>query len=111
MGPGTKAGIRAGSVSNGHSYASWVAHLATLHLGAAHVSIVEAAGIAAAVQAGMIDLAIGPRDTRTGNYEVKQGLASGDIVMRNPGSTFKEGQTVQLAPGKVAAAPAAVQGK
>lgn len=60
MGPGTKAGIRAGSVSNGHSYASWVAHLATLHLGAAHVSIVEAAGIAAAVQAGMIDLAIGP---------------------------------------------------
>ncbi|NHZ89156.1 efflux RND transporter periplasmic adaptor subunit [Massilia sp. CCM 8733] len=58
-----------------------------------------------------VDLAIGPRDTRTGNYEVRQGLASGDIVMRNPSSTFKEGQTVQLAPGKVAAAAPAVQGK
>ncbi len=41
--PGAKVGIRAGSVSNGHSYANWVAHLATLHLGAAHVSIVESA--------------------------------------------------------------------
>ena len=40
---GSKVGIRAGSVSNGHSYANWVAHLATLHLGAAHVSIVESA--------------------------------------------------------------------
>ena len=46
MGPGTKAGIRAGSVSNGQSYASWVAHLATFHLGAArrgaaHVQLAE----------------------------------------------------------------------
>jgi membrane fusion protein (multidrug efflux system) len=60
---------------------------------------------------GKVDLAIGPRDTRSGNYEVKQGLAAGDVVMRNPSSSFKEGQAVQLAPGKVAAAAAAVQGK
>ncbi|MDQ1919616.1 efflux RND transporter periplasmic adaptor subunit [Massilia pseudoviolaceinigra] len=58
-----------------------------------------------------VDLAVGPRDTRTGNYEIKQGLAAGDIVMRNPSSAFKEGQKVELAPAKVAAAPAAVQGK
>ena len=61
VGPGTKAGIRAGHVSNGHSYANWVAHLATLHLGAGHVSVVEPAAVGAAVQAGMIDVAIGPR--------------------------------------------------
>ena len=61
VGPGIKAGIRAGPVSNGHSYANWVAHLALLHLGAGHVSVVEPAAVGAAVQAGMIDLAIGAR--------------------------------------------------
>ncbi|HEV2044305.1 MAG TPA: class I adenylate-forming enzyme family protein, partial [Sphingomicrobium sp.] len=60
---GSKVGIRAGSVSNGHSYANWVAHLATLHLGAGHVSIVESASVAAAVQAGLIDMAIGARQS------------------------------------------------
>ena len=58
---GSRVGIRAGLVSNGHSYANWVAHLATLHLGASHVSIVESASVAAAVQAGLIDMAIGAR--------------------------------------------------
>ncbi len=58
---GSRVGIRAGLVSNGHSYANWVAHLATLHLGASHVSIVETASVAAAVQAGLIDMAIGAR--------------------------------------------------
>ena len=58
---GAKVGIRAGSVANGHSYANWVAHLASIHLGAAHVSIVESASLSAAVQAGVIDLAIGAR--------------------------------------------------
>ena len=61
VGPGSRVGIRAGSVSTGHSYANWVAHLATLHLGAVHVSVVEPAAVAAAVQAGMMDLAIGAR--------------------------------------------------
>lgn len=63
IGPGTRAGIRAGPVSNGHSYANWVAHLATLHLGAGHVSVVEPAAVSAAAQAGMIDLVIGARGT------------------------------------------------
>lgn len=61
-----------------------------------------------------VDLAVGPRDTRSGNYEIRQGLAAGDIVMRHPNSSLKEGQAVQLAPAKVAAAvatPAGVQEK
>ncbi|MCY7270464.1 MAG: hypothetical protein LH485_00205 [Sphingomonas bacterium] len=63
---GTKAGIRAGTVSNGHSYANWVAHLAAIHLGAAHVSIVESSSATAALQAGMIDLVIGARESLDG---------------------------------------------
>ncbi|HEX8614471.1 MAG TPA: efflux RND transporter periplasmic adaptor subunit [Telluria sp.] len=58
-----------------------------------------------------VDLAIGPRDTRTGNYEVRQGLAAGDVIMRNPSSAYKDGQKVELAPAKVAAAAPVVQGK
>ncbi len=59
VGPGTRAAIRTGTVANGHSYANWVAHLASLHLGAAHVSVFEPAALASALQAGMIDCVIG----------------------------------------------------
>ncbi|MDB5951458.1 MAG: efflux transporter periplasmic adaptor subunit [Massilia sp.] len=62
-----------------------------------------------------VDLVIGARDARTGNYEVRQGLAAGDTVMRSPSSGYKDGQKVELTAAKVAsaAAPAAtaVQGK
>jgi membrane fusion protein (multidrug efflux system) len=64
-----------------------------------------------------VDLGIGTRDPRSGNYEVRSGLAVGDTVMRNPNSSFKDGQKVEMAAAKVAsasapAAPAAaVQGK
>jgi membrane fusion protein (multidrug efflux system) len=52
-----------------------------------------------------VDLQIGTRDPRTGNYEVKKGLAAGDIVMRNPSSNFKDGQSIVMAsPAKVASA-------
>jgi acyl-CoA synthetase (AMP-forming)/AMP-acid ligase II len=61
IGPGSKVGIRAGTLTTGHSYANWVAHLAALHLGASHVSIVETASLSASVQANMIDAVIGPR--------------------------------------------------
>jgi membrane fusion protein (multidrug efflux system) len=60
------------------------------------------------------DLVIGARDGRTGAYEIKSGLAAGDVVMRTPSSSFKDGQKVEMAPARVAAAavPAApVQGK
>jgi membrane fusion protein (multidrug efflux system) len=63
-----------------------------------------------------VDLQIGTRDPRSGNYEVRNGLAAGDIVMRNPSSAFKDGQKVEMAASKVASAGAtaqavAVQGK
>lgn len=60
------------------------------------------------------DLVIGPRDQRSGNYEVRSGLAAGDVVLRNPSSAFKDGQKIELTAAKVAsatAAPAAAQGK
>ncbi|MDL2356644.1 MAG: efflux RND transporter periplasmic adaptor subunit [Pseudomonadota bacterium] len=64
-----------------------------------------------------VDLTLGQRDARTGNYEVQRGLASGDTVMRTPSSSFKDGQKVERAAAKVASAAAtpaqtaAVQGK
>jgi membrane fusion protein, multidrug efflux system len=61
-----------------------------------------------------IDLAVGTRDPRSGNYEVRSGLAAGDVVMRNPSSAFKDGQKVEMAAARVASAaagPAPVQGK
>ncbi len=47
-----------------------------------------------------VDLALGARDPRTGNYEVRSGLAEGDLVLRNPSSSFKDGQTVEMAGAK-----------
>jgi len=53
-------------------------------------------------------LRIGARDIRTGHWEVQSGLASGDTVLRTPGSTFKDGQQVELAaPKKLPAAAVA----
>ncbi len=60
------------------------------------------------------DLAIGARDPRTGFLEIKQGLAAGDVVMRNSSSSFKDGQKIETSAAKVASAsvPApAAQGK
>jgi membrane fusion protein (multidrug efflux system) len=60
-----------------------------------------------------VDLQIGARDPRSGNYEVRAGLAAGDTVMRNPSSSFKDGAKVDLAAAKVASAAATkpVEGK
>ena len=63
-----------------------------------------------------VDLGIGVRDQRTGHYEVRTGLAAGDVLMRHPSSSFKDGQRVDMSPSKVASAAAvnpstAVQGK
>jgi RND family efflux transporter MFP subunit len=56
-------------------------------------------------------LVLGVRDPRSGNYEVKSGLAAGDTVMRNPSSSFKDGQKVEMAAARVATAATPVQGK
>lgn len=61
-----------------------------------------------------VDLVVGPRDARTGYYEVKSGLSAGDVVMRTPSSSFKDGQDVETAvskPIQPASAPAAAEGK
>jgi multidrug efflux pump subunit AcrA (membrane-fusion protein) len=65
-----------------------------------------------------VDLVLGRRDQRTGNYEIERGLAMGDTVLRAPNSSFKDGQKVERALPKVASASltpsqnaAAVQGK
>jgi multidrug efflux pump subunit AcrA (membrane-fusion protein) len=56
-----------------------------------------------------VTLQVGGRDARTGNIEVRNGLNEGDIILRNPSSSFKEGQTAELASAKppTAAASAA----
>lgn len=57
-----------------------------------------------------VDLVLGARDERTGNFEVKQGLAAGDVVLRAPSSNLKDGQKVEMPAARVASA-APVQGK
>jgi RND family efflux transporter MFP subunit len=47
-----------------------------------------------------VDLALGARDPRTGNFEVRSGLSEGDVVLRNPSSSFKDGQTVEMVGAK-----------
>ena len=61
-----------------------------------------------------VDLLIGARDARSGNYEVQSGLAAGDTVLRNPVPGFKDGQKVALTVPKVASSAsktAVAQGK
>ena len=55
----------------------------------------------------LVELAVGARDPRTGNYEVKSGLAGGDLIVRRPSSSFKAGQNVDLVANKPAASAAA----
>jgi len=58
------------------------------------------------------DLGVGARDPRTGNFEIRNGLAAGDTVLRHPGSNLKDGQKVEMAAAKVASAGnGAAQGK
>ena len=65
-----------------------------------------------------VDLQTGMRDQRTGNIEIKAGLAAGDTVLRNPSSNLKDGQKVELtgaapatgAPARVASATAPAKG-
>jgi RND family efflux transporter MFP subunit len=51
-----------------------------------------------------VDLAVGPRDPRSGGFEVKSGLAAGDTVLRHPNSSLKDGQQVEMAAARVASA-------
>jgi membrane fusion protein, multidrug efflux system len=51
---------------------------------------------------------LGPRDERRGEFPVKGGLADGDVILRNPGTTLVEGQRVEFAKAAAPAASAAV---
>ena len=46
---------------------------------------------------------LGERDARTGEWRLLGGLAEGDTVLRNPGSTLVDGQKVEFAKAMVAA--------
>ncbi len=48
-------------------------------------------------------LVLGDRDARTGDFAVRSGLKEGDQLIRNPTSSLKDGQKIELAaPVKVA---------
>jgi membrane fusion protein, multidrug efflux system len=49
---------------------------------------------------------LGARDERSGEFELKGGLADGDTVLRNPGSTLVDGQRVEMAKAAGSSAPA-----
>jgi RND family efflux transporter MFP subunit len=53
-----------------------------------------------------VSVKLGGRDPRRGEYPVLSGLAAGDRILRNPGSTLVDGQQVEFAKGN-GAAPAA----
>lgn len=57
-----------------------------------------------------VALGLGARDARSGLWEVRSGLAAGDTVLRSPASGLQDGQTVELAAPKAAAAAAAGKG-
>ena len=51
-----------------------------------------------------VSLVVGARDSRTGNFEIKQGLSAGDVVLRAPTSNLKDGQKVDMATARMASA-------
>ena len=54
-----------------------------------------------------IDVAVGERDPRRGNYVVRSGLSNGDRIVRNPSSSLQDGQKIEMA----AAAPISTAGE
>jgi membrane fusion protein, multidrug efflux system len=49
---------------------------------------------------------LGVRDDRSGEFELKGGLADGDVLLRNPGSGLVDGQRVEMAKAVASSAPA-----
>jgi len=44
-----------------------------------------------------VNLAIGERDARSGEFKVKSGLTEGDKLLRHPSATLKDGQKIEMA--------------
>ncbi|MEB0138872.1 MULTISPECIES: efflux RND transporter periplasmic adaptor subunit [unclassified Undibacterium] len=58
-----------------------------------------------------VDVVLGKREQRSGNYEVRSGLAPGDVLMRSPNSGFHDAQTItRVAANKAAPVAPAVRG-
>jgi membrane fusion protein (multidrug efflux system) len=55
-----------------------------------------------------VALTVGLRDPRSGQWQVRAGLAAGEQVLRSAGAGFKEGQQIELVPPK---APAVAAGR
>jgi membrane fusion protein, multidrug efflux system len=49
---------------------------------------------------------LGARDERSGEHELKSGLADGDVLLRNPGGSLVDGQRVEMARSGTSAASA-----
>ncbi|MEW6370679.1 MAG: efflux RND transporter periplasmic adaptor subunit [Pseudomonadota bacterium] len=58
-----------------------------------------------------VNLQVGMRDQRTGNFEIKTGLVAGDTVLRSPSSNLKDGQQVEMATARVASAGSSAVGQ
>lgn len=56
-----------------------------------------------------VEVALGERDDRRGEFVVKSGLNDGDVLLRSPTSTLVDGQTVEFA-ASASAASAATKG-
>jgi membrane fusion protein, multidrug efflux system len=54
---------------------------------------------------------LGARDDRSGEFELKGGLADGDVLLRNPGSGLVDGQRVEMAKAVASSAASATAPK
>ncbi len=54
-----------------------------------------------------MEIILGARDQRRGDFVVKSGLADGDVLIRNPSSTLKDGQKVAAPTPPAVSLPAA----
>ncbi len=57
-----------------------------------------------------VDVALGQRDQRRGDYVVNKGVAEGDVLLRSPGITLKDGQKVDTSNKSVSAAAPTTKG-
>ena len=52
-----------------------------------------------------VQVQLGERDARRGDYPVRSGLSAGDVILRAPGTTLADGQKVEFAAAAGASVP------
>ena len=91
-----------GRVQTGGATALMLPESAVLRVGdSAHVWRVQAPAL------HKVAVKLGERDARSGDYPALSGLSAGDRILRNPGSTLVDGQSLELATPASPSAPAA----